>query len=57
MQKVQNKNIRISIKNDNICRPNNGKPSQSNLEPMNSRLYDRLIKLWNKVENKRTGAI
>ena len=54
IQRIQNKNIKLATKNDDRYRDKTIQElhEELNIEAMNLRLYNRLIKLWNKVEGK-----
>ena len=54
LQKIQNNNIRIITKFDPELEDKTIEERHNilKIEPINIRLYDRLTKLWNKVEEK-----
>ena len=54
IQRIQNKNLKIATRNDERYENKTTQEihEEFNIEAMNVRLYDRMIKLWNKVEAK-----
>ena len=52
LQRIQNKNVKFAVKNDPRYQDMTIEDLQLQLEPINIRLTNRLVKLWNKIEHK-----